>query len=51
MVVGHSNTVDDIVNSLLGKKVLNDLHDTQYGDLFMVKKKGKSLDYEARRFE
>ena len=51
LVVGHSNTVDDIVNSLLGKKVLNDLHNTQYGDLFMVKKKGKSLDYEARRFE
>ena len=51
LVVGHSNTVDDIVNSLLGKKVLNDLHDTQYGDLFIVKKKGKSLDYEARRFE
>jgi broad specificity phosphatase PhoE len=51
LVVGHSNTVDDIVNSLLGKKVLNDLHDTQYGDLFIVKKKGKSLDYEAGRFE
>jgi 2,3-bisphosphoglycerate-dependent phosphoglycerate mutase len=31
-IVGHSNTVDDIVNGLMGKERLQDLPDTQYGD-------------------
>jgi phosphohistidine phosphatase SixA len=39
LIVGHSNTVDDIVNGLKGEKVLRDLPDNQYGDLFIVQKK------------
>ena len=42
LVVGHSNTVDDLVNALMDKKLLNDLADTQYGDIFVVNKKGNS---------
>lgn len=50
LVVGHSNTVDDIVNGLTGKSHLKDLPDTQYGDLFIVKRKGKKYSFETKRF-
>lgn len=50
LVVGHSNTVDDLVNGLTGKNLLKDLPDSQYGDLFVVKKKGKSYRYEVQHF-
>lgn len=39
VIIGHSNTVDDIVNGLVGKNVLQDLPDSQYGDMFIVKRK------------
>jgi phosphohistidine phosphatase SixA len=54
LIVGHSNTVDDIVNELNGEKVMQDLPDSQYGDLFIVRKK-KGLfrtktSFETRHF-
>jgi phosphohistidine phosphatase SixA len=39
VIVGHSNTVDDIVNGLLGRTELKDLPDSQFGDLFIVHRK------------
>ena len=51
LIVGHSNTVDDIVNGLAGKSLLKDLKDSQYGELFIVHKKGNHIDYEVKRFE
>lgn len=51
LIVGHSNTVDDLVNQLMGERVINgDLPDSQYGDLYVVKKKGKKVKFEQRRF-
>lgn len=51
LIVGHSNTVDDIVNGLMGRKTIDgDLPDTQYGDLFVVKKKGKRFSFDRKRF-
>jgi 2,3-bisphosphoglycerate-dependent phosphoglycerate mutase len=50
LVVGHSNTVDDLVNGITGKNLLKDLPDTQYGDLFVIKKKGKAYQYEVKHF-
>ena len=51
LIVGHSNTVDDLVNGLSGRKELpGDLNDSQYGDLFVVKKKGKGFKVERGRF-
>jgi phosphohistidine phosphatase SixA len=44
MIVGHSNTIDDIVNMLCGeKKVAADLPDNEYNKYFVVKKRGKKF--------
>ena len=51
LVVGHSNTVDDLVNKLMGEKIIaSDLPDTEYGSLFVVIKKGKKYTFEKRHF-
>lgn len=50
LVVGHSNTVDDLVNALMDKKLLKDLPDAQYGDIFIVHKKARNKVYEVKRF-
>jgi phosphohistidine phosphatase SixA len=51
LVVGHSNTVDDIVNNLVGQtKIAGDLPDSQYGDLFVVKRKGRKYSFEKKHF-
>jgi len=51
LIVGHSNTVDDVVNELTGKKeIQGDLPDSAYGDLFVVKKKGKRMIFEKKHF-
>jgi broad specificity phosphatase PhoE len=54
LVVGHSNTVDDIVNGLMNKKTIpGDLHDTAYSNLFVVKYRrflGQQITFETRRF-
>lgn len=50
LIVGHSNTVDDIVNTITGKALLQDLPDNQYGDLFVVRVKGKRAELEKSRY-
>ena len=51
LIVGHSNTVDDLVNGLMDKRLLNDLPDAQYGDIFIVHKKRNKRSYEVKRFD
>ena len=44
LIVGHSNTVDDVVNKLCGEiKVPADLPDSEYDNLYLVIKKGKKM--------
>jgi 2,3-bisphosphoglycerate-dependent phosphoglycerate mutase len=50
LIIGHSNTVDDLVNGLTGKPLLKDLPDTQYGNLFVVRKRGKNYHYQLKHF-
>jgi phosphohistidine phosphatase SixA len=51
LVVGHSNTVDDIANKLCGKTVVpGDLKDNEYDNLFVVKRKGKGFVFKAEKY-
>jgi hypothetical protein len=47
--VGHSNTVDDIVNALTGENKLKDLEDSEYNRLFVVRMRGKKVFFEERK--
>jgi len=52
LIVGHSNTVDEIVNMLCGKKeVPGDLPDTEYNKLFIIKMKGNKTRFIDSRIE
>ena len=51
LVVGHSNTVDYLVNGLSDKKeIAGDLPYSEYGDLFIVRKKGNNIRFEKKHF-
>ncbi len=51
LVVGHSNTVDDIVNKLCGQtKIEADLKDGEYDNLFVLKVRGKKVHFEKRKY-
>lgn len=46
LIVGHSNTVDDVVNRFVGTNAVSDLSDSEYGSLFIVRKKGSGYRFE-----
>ena len=50
LIVGHSNTVDDLVNRLLGRDELKDLMDNEYDNLFLVKRKGGQYVLEKKKY-
>lgn len=49
LIVGHSNTVDDVANGLTGTNNMSDLADNEYGNLFIVRKKGSNYSFERIR--
>ncbi len=50
LVIGHSNTVDNIVNYFLTDPMLEDLPDSAYGDLFIITRKGNKVSYKKDHF-
>lgn len=51
LIVGHSNTVDDIVNKLCeAEHIHGDLPDSQYDNLYIVTVKGKMVSYYAIKY-
>src|SRR5688572_9970146 len=51
LIVGHSNTVDDIVNKLCGTvQVTSDLKDSDYDNLFIVTRKGKNYAFTRKTY-
>jgi broad specificity phosphatase PhoE len=51
LIVGHSNTIDDIVNELCGeKKIPNDFEETAYDNLLVVKFKKKKILFEPKKY-
>jgi len=51
LIVGHSNTVDDIVNKLCGEtKIPGDLPDSEYDNLYIVTKKGNRMKFVNKAY-
>ena len=50
LIVGHSNTIDDLVNQFYPQAQLKDLPDSQYGDLFIIKRKGNRYSLQVDHF-
>ena len=51
LIVGHSNTVDDIANKLAGKTVVpGDLKDNEYDNLFILKRKGSGYVFKNEKY-
>lgn len=50
LIVGHSNTVDDIVNMLCNeKKIPGDLDESIYDNLFVVTYKGRKITFKNEK--
>jgi broad specificity phosphatase PhoE len=51
LIVGHSNTVDDLANGFAGRKVVDgDLADNEYDNLFVITFKGEEAVFERRKY-
>ncbi|MGZ5255272.1 MAG: SixA phosphatase family protein [Flavitalea sp.] len=50
LIVGHSNTVDEIVNGLTGEEKLKDLEDKTYDRLYIITVKGKKKTFEEKSY-
>ena len=51
LIVGHSNTVDDIVNRLCNAvKISGDLPESRYDNIFIVTRRGKKINFKAHKY-
>ncbi len=51
LIVGHSNTIDNIANALVGSQVVpSDIPETDYNNLFIITRKGKKYHFKAEKY-
>lgn len=50
LIVGHSNTVDDLVNKIMNQSLLTDLPDAEYDNLFIIQRKGKKYFFSREKY-
>lgn len=51
LIIGHSNTVDDLVNKLCGETIVpGDLKDSEYDNLWVIKKKGGKFTCKKEKY-
>ncbi|HEV7779837.1 MAG TPA: phosphoglycerate mutase family protein [Chitinophagaceae bacterium] len=51
LVVGHSNTIDDLANKLAGSTVVaGDLPETDYDNIFILKRKGNKYRFSGETY-
>jgi broad specificity phosphatase PhoE len=51
LIVGHSNTIDDVVNLIVGEtKVEGDLDESQYDNLYVITVNDKKPKLEKKKF-
>ncbi len=50
LIVGHGNTVPNMVNLLIGEEAHPQLDESDYGDLYIVSKKGNTYTCTLSRF-
>ncbi len=51
VIVGHSNTIDNIANALTGAQVVPaDIPETDYNNLFIITRKGKKYHFKAEKY-
>ena len=50
LIVGHSNTVDDLVNLLCKEQKLTDLADSEYDNLFIVTIRNGVATFERKKY-
>ncbi len=51
LIVGHSNTVDDLANKIAGSAVVpGDLKDSDYNNLFILKRKGNIYQFKNEKY-
>ena len=50
VVAGHSNTVPALVNKLIGQQKYEDLADTEYGKIFIVRIEDELANVELRNY-
>lgn len=51
LVVGHSNTIDDLANKLCGTTVVSgDLKDSEYDNLYIIKRRGNSYTFRNGKY-
>jgi len=51
LVVGHSNTIDDLVNGLTGEKnVPGDLKDSEYDNMYIITRKKDKMIFSQKKY-